>query len=147
MVETHRKEPHLRLLQKTLAQEVTTAVHSADELLMAEEASQILFGKGTTDILHKMNEKTLLAVFDGVPRADLAASLLDEPLDITEFLVTHTGIFPTKGEARRSLKENSISINKEKVTETSTLSKNSLLQNQYILVQKGKKTYFLVVVA
>ncbi|MCC7317401.1 MAG: tyrosine--tRNA ligase [Bacteroidales bacterium] len=147
LVETHRKEPHLRLLQKTLAQEVTTAVHSADELLMAEEASQILFAKGTTDILHKMNEKTLLAVFDGVPRAEMAASLLDEPLDITEFLVTHTGIFPSKGEARRSLKENSISINKEKVTEATSLSKGDLLQNKYILVQKGKKTYFLVVVA
>lgn len=145
LVEAHREAPHTRILQKALAKEVTVSVHSAEDLEMAEEASQILFGKGTTEVLHKMNEAMLLNVFDGVPRAAISISILKETVEITEFLSTHTGIFSSKGEARRSLKENSVSINKEKVTEVTMLNTNDLLQNKYILVQKGKKNYFLVI--
>ncbi len=141
----HQQAPHQRLLQRTLAREVTTRVHSADALQMAEEASQILFGKATTDALRRLDESTLLAVFDGVPQHKIDLKLLGESIDITEFLTTHTSIFPSKGEARRMLKDNGISINKEKVAENTSISQSDLLNGKYILVQKGKKNYFLVV--
>lgn len=140
----HQQNPHLRLLQKTLAKEVTVMAHSEEDFRLAEEASQILFGKGTTDVLRRLDENTLLSVFEGVPRADIATQLLDAGMDITEFLVTHTSLLPSKSEARRSLKENSISINKEKTDESSRIGREHLLQGKYILVQKGKKNYFLV---
>ncbi|GAB1418795.1 tyrosine--tRNA ligase [Bacteroidales bacterium] len=140
----HQQNPHLRLLQKTLAKEVTVMAHSEEDFRLAEEASQILFGKGTTDVLRRLDENTLLSVFEGVPRADIATQLLDAGVDITEFLVTHTSLLPSKSEARRSLKENSISINKEKTDESSRIGREHLLQGKYILVQKGKKNYFLV---
>jgi len=146
LIAEHNLNPHLRILQRKLAEEVTTQVHSADDLRIAEEASQILFGRGTTEVLRKMDEKTLLNVFEGVPRAALKSELLDNPIDITEFLVTNTGVFPSKGEARRMLKDNGVSINKEKVSEDTKIDRNFLLQNKYILVQKGKKNYYLVVV-
>ncbi|MBW7848434.1 MAG: tyrosine--tRNA ligase [Bacteroidales bacterium] len=144
LVAEHQQNPHLRLLQKTLAKEVTVMAHSEEDFRLAEEASQILFGKGTTDVLRRLDENTLLSVFEGVPRADIDSGLLEEGVDITEFLVTHTGLLPSKSEARRSLKENSISINKEKTDESSRIGKEHLLQGKYILVQKGKKNYFLV---
>ncbi len=142
----HRQAPHLRLLQKALAKEVTVRVHSEEDLQTAEEASQILFGKGTTEVLRKMNESTLLSVFDGVPRATVSLSEMQNPVEIAEFLVTLTGIFPSKGEARRTLKDNGVSVNKQKVGEATFVSKDDFLQNKYILVQKGKKNYHLVVV-
>jgi tyrosyl-tRNA synthetase len=142
----HRQTPHLRLLQKALAKEVTIRVHSEEELQTAEEASQILFGKGTTEVLRKMNESTLLSVFEGVPRATVSLDELQNPVEIAEFLVTLTGIFPSKGEARRTLKDNGVSVNKQKVGEATFISKDDFLQNKYILVQKGKKNYHLVVV-
>ncbi len=145
LTEAHRQAPHLRQLQKTLAKEVTVMVHSADDLQMAEEASQILFGKGTTEVLHKMDENTLLTVFEGVPTSHVGLSELEQETDITEFLAGTINIFASKSEVRRSLKENSVSINKEKVTEASTIGKKDLLQGKYILVQKGKKTYHLVI--
>ncbi|MDP2238133.1 MAG: tyrosine--tRNA ligase [Bacteroidales bacterium] len=142
----HRQAPHLRLLQKALAKEVTVRVHSEEDLQTAEEVSQILFGKGTTEVLRKMNESTLLSVFDGVPRATVSLSEMQNPVEIAEFLVTLTGIFPSKGEARRTLKDNGVSVNKQKVGEATFISKDDFLQNKYILVQKGKKNYHLVVV-
>lgn len=141
----HSEAPHLRLLQKALAKEVTIRIHSEEDLLMAEEASQILFGKGTTEVLRKINESTLLSVFDGVPRTAIAAALINEGVDIAEFLSTHTNIFGSKGEARRMLKENGVAINKQKVDDACQLGRNDLLQGKYILVQKGKKNYYLVV--
>jgi tyrosyl-tRNA synthetase len=141
----HQQAPHQRLLQRTLAREVTTRVHSADALQMAEEASQILFGKATTESLHRLDESTLLAVFDGVPQHKIEIKLLEDNIEITEFLTTHTHIFTSKGEARRMLKDNGISINKEKVAENNNIGQSDLLNSKYILVQKGKKNYFLVV--
>ena len=145
LVAEHALAPHQRLLQKTLAREITIRVHSEDDLQMAEEASQILFGKGTTEALHKLNESTLLSVFEGVPRANVSLEALKENMDIVEFLVTHTEIFPSKGEARRMLKDNGISVNKEKVDESKLVGEADLLNKRYILVQKGKKNYFLVI--
>jgi tyrosyl-tRNA synthetase len=145
LIADHQQAPHQRLLQRTLAREVTTRVHSADALQMAEEASEILFGKATTDALRRLDENTLLAVFDGVPQHKIDRKLLEESIDIIEFLTTHTSIFPSKGEARRMLKDNGISINKEKVGESTYISPSDLLNDKYILVQKGKKNYFLVV--
>lgn len=145
LIKKHAEAPHLRELQKTLARELTIRVHSEEDLLMAEEASQILFGKGTAEALHKFDEKTLLSVFDGVPRANINKDILNDGIEITEFLTTHTNIFPSKGEARRMLKDNGVSINKEKAAESKTINKDDLLNNKYILVQKGKKNYYLVI--
>ncbi|PKP52231.1 MAG: tyrosine--tRNA ligase [Bacteroidetes bacterium HGW-Bacteroidetes-1] len=146
LVAEHQLSPHLRLLQKALAKEVTIRVHSKEDFEMAEEASQILFGKGTTEVLHKMDEATLLTVFEGVPRSVISQVDIDEPLDVTEFLVTLTGIFPSKGEARRMLKDNGVAINKQKVDESFKVDTSELLSGKYILVQKGKKNYYLVVI-
>jgi len=142
--EGHQQAPHQRQLQKALAQEITIRVHGEEALQLAEEASQILFGKGTTDALRKLDEKTLLSVFEGVPAVDVQRDVLTESVDITEFLTTHTNIFPSKGEARRMLKDNGVSINKEKVKDDAQVGIANLLNNKYILVQKGKKNYYLV---
>ncbi len=146
LIETHSKEPHLRLLQKTLARELTIRVHSEEALQAAEEASQILFGKSTTDALRKLDEATLLSVFEGVPQHEISLEQISSNTDITEFLTTITGIFPSKGEARRMLKDNGVSINKNKASEASGIGTDDLLNGKYILVQKGKKNYYLVVV-
>ncbi|MDD4847895.1 MAG: tyrosine--tRNA ligase [Bacteroidales bacterium] len=146
LIEKHRQEPHLRALQKRLAEEITVMVHGREEYDAAVEASQILFGKGTTETLHKLDEATLLSVFDGVPTEHIAKETLSQGIPIVDFLAEHTKVTASKGEARRSLKENSISINKGKVDEQYTLSVNDLLNDKYILVQKGKKNYYLVIV-
>lgn len=140
----HKQAPHQRLLQKTLARELTARTHSVEELRIAEEASQILFGKGTTEILKKISETTLLQIFEGIPISTINTELFSNPIDITEFLSTHTQIFSSKGEARRMLKDNGVSVNKEKVNESASISRADLLQQKYIIVQKGKKNYFLV---
>jgi tyrosyl-tRNA synthetase len=145
LIAEHSEAPHQRLLQKTLARDVTARVHSQEALLLAEEASEILFGKGTTEALRKLDEQTLLSVFEGVPQHKIDLKSLTENIDVVEFLATHTVIFPSKGEARRMLKDNGVSINKQKVTESTTIGTNDLLNGKYVLVQKGKKNYYLVV--
>jgi tyrosyl-tRNA synthetase len=145
LIAEHSEAPHQRLLQKTLARDVTARVHSQEALLLAEEASEILFGKGTTEALRKLDEQTLLSVFDGVPQHEIDLKSLTENIDVVEFLATHTVIFPSKGEARRMLKDNGVSINKQKVTESTTIGTKDLLNGKYVLVQKGKKNYYLVV--
>jgi tyrosyl-tRNA synthetase len=142
----HDEAPNLRILQKRLAQELTTIVHSAEDLEMAEEASQILFGKGATDSLSKISEEVFLNVFEGVPQHVLTPADFEPELNIVELLAEKTTIFPSKGEARRTLKENGLSINKAKVNETFMVDKSMLIRDKYLLVQKGKKTYYLVVV-
>ncbi len=144
----HNEAPHLRVLQKALANEITTRVHSKEDLEMAIKASSILFGKSTTEDLQALNEETLLAVFEGVPqvsvkKSDLNCSLVDFLSDIT-----NNSVFASKGEARRMLKGGGVSINKQKLTQDADSNlKVELLQNKYILVQKGKKNYYLVTVA
>ncbi|MDP2722414.1 MAG: tyrosine--tRNA ligase [Bacteroidales bacterium] len=144
LVEEHLEAPHVRLLQKTLAREITIRVHSEEEYETALSATEILFGKGTTETLRRLNEKTLLSIFAGVPQSEISRSKFESGIGILDFLSHETGVFTSNGEARRMLKENGVSINKDKITENYTLSGSDLLNNQYILVQKGKKNYFLV---
>jgi len=147
-VESMEKEqaeaPHLRTLQKALAKDLTIRVHSEDEYNAAVEASQILFGKGTTEALKKLDEKMLLSVFEGVPQSDVPKSTIEAGINVVDFLAEATDIFNSKGEARRMLKDNGVSINKEKVKEEFVIGTRDLLNGKYILVQKGKKNYFLV---
>ena len=145
LTKQHQESPNLRILQKALAKDITIRVHSPEDYNSAIEASEILFGKGTTQSLKNLSEETLLAVFEGVPQCEIAKNDLSEGLNIVDFLVEKTQIFASKGEARRMLKEGGVAINKEKVTESFLVTGSHLLNEKYILVQKGKKNYFLVI--
>ena len=140
----HDKAPDMRLLQKTLAKDITIRVHSQEALDAAMAASDILFGKGTKESLAGLDEATFLSVFEGVPTFELEKAELENGIDIIELLAGKTQILASKGEARRGLKENSISINKEKVKEGFVVDSSCLLNDRYVLVQKGKKNYFIV---
>jgi tyrosyl-tRNA synthetase len=142
----HAEAPHLRLLQKRLAAEVTTMVHSEADLNQAIEASAILFGQGSTDQLKHMPEELFLTVFEGVPQCSISKQLLFED-DITTVLSQHTGgiIFPSKGEARKMISAGGVGLNKTKVEQPdSKIGEADLLNGKYLLVQKGKKNYFLI---
>ena len=143
LVEEHRQAPHKRLLQRTLAEEVTRMVHGREALDKAVEASQILFGKNVTESLKNLDERTLLEIFEGVPSGELPKSLLAEGLDIQRAL-TESGFLPSGNEARRALKENSVSVNKQKVSAGYTLTPDDLINDKYVLLQRGKKKYFLL---
>jgi tyrosyl-tRNA synthetase len=145
LTKEHEEAPHLRILQKAIAEEVTTRVHSADDLEMAIKASSILFGKSTAEDLNSLDEDTFLSVFEGVPQFEMSKA--DLGLGILDVLAEKTQIFASKGEARRMIKSNAVSINKEKITEDVQLTENDLLNGKYILAQKGKKNYFLIIVA
>ena len=140
----HDEAPHLRVLQKTLAEEITIRVHSREDLQAAIEASEILFGKGTTETLMKLSEETLLSVFEGVPQCEIARSEVAKTINIVDFLADMTQIFASKSEARRMLKDGGVQINKTKVDESYMVDQRILANDKYILVQKGKKNYFLV---
>jgi len=140
----HQASPHLRLLQKTVANEVTTMVHSKEALDNAIKASNILFGRSTSDDLKSLDEKTFLDVFDGVPQAEISKNDLEKGIGIIDALNEKSRFLKSNGEARRALKENSIAINKEKVTEEYQISTNDLISTKYILLQRGKKNYFLL---
>lgn len=142
----HSLAPHTRILQKALANDLTINVHSESDLQSAIEASDILFGKGTTETLKRLDEKTLLSVFDGVPQFEIERKALNGELNASDFLAGVTAIFPSKGEARRTMKEGGVMINREKVIETTLITSSMLLNNRYILVQRGKKNYYLVIV-
>ena len=144
LISDHDDSPHLRLLQKSIAEEVTTRVHSRNDLKMAIKASNILFGKSTTEDLKSLDEETFLSVFEGVPQFEMKK--IDLELGILDIVVEKTQIFDSKGEARRMIKSNAVSINKEKITEDFKLSENDLMNGKYILIQKGKKNYFLITV-
>jgi tyrosyl-tRNA synthetase len=137
--------PHLRTLQKRLAEEVTTMVHSRTEWEKAVEASQILFGGATAETLKKLDEETLLAVFEGVPTFKVAAEAI-VGASVVDFLVESAPVFPSKGELRKLIAGGGVSLNKEKVEDTTaTLSEGDLIAGKYLLVQKGKKSYYLIV--
>ena len=140
----HREAPHLRILQKTLAEEITTRVHSAEDLENAQKASEILFGKATEDSLRELNEKTFLEVFEGVPQFEIPSGKLSDGMDIIDFSADETEIFASRGEARKMIQSNGFSINKNKVGLEKTIGKSDLINNRYILAQKGKKNYFLI---
>jgi len=140
----HSEAPHLRIIQKALAKDITIRVHSEEDYNAAVEASTILFGKGTTETLRNLSEDMLLSVFEGVPQAEISIDEIKNGIGIIELLAEKTKIFATKGEARRMLKDNGVSINKEKVKDTFVVTEKDLLNEKYILAQKGKKNYFLI---
>jgi tyrosyl-tRNA synthetase len=145
LVAEHRQVPHVRLLQKKLANEVTLMVHSPEDLEMAIEASEILFGKGTAETLKKLDVNTFLNVFDGVPMYPITMDLIKAGINIIDLLGERTAIFPSKGEVRRMIKGGGVSLNKTRVDdENLTVGIDDLLNNSYILVQKGKKNYYLI---
>ena len=139
----HREDPGQRRLQKLLAKEVTVMVHGQKEYDNAVKASQMLFGKATADDLRSLDEKTFLAVFDGVPTFDVEKGKL--PMGLLDFLAVETSVFPSKGEARKMIQGNGFSLNKEKVTDIAyAVSEKDILDGKYILAQKGKKDYFII---
>ena len=144
LIAKHQEAPHLRVLQKRLADEITTMVHSKDELDNAIKASEILFGNSTGHDLKHLNEQTFLDVFEGVPLTDISKSAIENGLDIIAALAEKGGFLKSNGEARRALKENSISVNKEKVEEGYLITDKDLINNKFVLLQRGKKNYFVL---
>ena len=144
LIESHKEYPHLRQLQKRLAQEITTMVHSALDCENAEKASQILYSKAFKDDIQTLDEATFLDVFEGVPQADVSKTKLQEGLDMIAALSAETGFLASNGEARRALKENSIAVNKEKVNEQYTLSAADLINDTYIILNRGKRSTFII---
>ncbi|MAH82017.1 MAG: tyrosine--tRNA ligase [Flavobacteriaceae bacterium] len=144
IINSHKKNPHLRVLQTKLADAVTDLVHGKEELDNVKKASNILFGKNTSNDLMKINPKTFLEIFDGVPQSQLSRNILENGLDILSALSQDSGFLKSISEARRSLKENAISVNKLKVSEKYILTSNDLIGNQFILLQRGKKNYFIL---
>lgn len=144
LVAEHQEAPHARALQKRLAQEVTTTVHSEDAYEKAVKASEILFGRSTSEDLKALDSETFLDVFEGVTQAEIASEKIENGLDIIAALAEDTGFLKSNGEARRALKENSISVNKEKVSEGYNISQSDLINGQFVLLQRGKKNYFII---
>jgi len=146
LVSEHQEVPHLRFLQKCLAEEITLMVHSKEDFDNAVRASNILFGKSTSEDLKKLDEKTFLDVFDGVPQTEISKSDLEGGLDMIGALAAKTGFLGSNGEARRELKQNSISVNKEKVKEDYLITTDDLINDKFVLLQRGKKNYFVLIV-
>ncbi len=144
LVASHKDAPHMRILQKRLADEVTVIVHSQEDLDNAIKASNILFGKSTSEDLKQLDEATFLDIFDGVPQAEISKNVIANGLEIIGALAEHTNFLKSNGEARRALKENSIAVNKEKVTDSFSISEKDLINNQFVLLQRGKKNYFVI---
>jgi len=144
LIAAHHEAPHLRVLQRKLAEEVTTLVHSKADLEKAIQASAILFGNATSDDLKQLDAATFLEVFEGVPQAEISKSDIENGLDIVSVLNEKTGFLKSNGEARRALAENSIAVNKEKVTEEFVLTPKDLINDQFVLLQRGKKNYFVI---
>ncbi|MBL3657129.1 tyrosine--tRNA ligase [Fulvivirga sediminis] len=144
----HQEAPHLRKLQQVLAKDITIRVHSEEDYEMSVKASQILFGKSTTEDLVTLDEDTLLSVFEGVPQTQISKAMLEETANVTDLLseVTDGLVFPSKGEARKMIKGGGVSINKTKVEDANQPCDFKLLQDKYILAQKGKKNYYLIIV-
>jgi len=140
----HAADPGQRILQKALAEDITERVHSEADLETAIAASQLLFGKSSKENIEALPESEFLSVFEGVPQAQLTKDQIESGIPVIDFLSEFTGFLNSKGEARRALKENSISINKVKVGEDATVTVEDLISGRHILVQRGKKNYFLV---
>lgn len=145
LVKEQEEAPHLRPLQKRLAQEVTCMVHGQEEYDKAVEASQILFGKATTESLAKLDKATFLSVFEGVPTYEIERVKLESGVPIIELLAAETAAFPSKGELRRTIKGNGLSVNKAKLTDQEyVVTVSDLINESYLLVQKGKKNYYII---
>jgi tyrosyl-tRNA synthetase len=147
LISEHSQSPHLRLLQKELARVITTLVHSEEEYNKAVEASSILFGKGTTESLKSLDENTFLSIFEGVPLYKIHASVFKGRISLAELLVEKSPVFSSKGEFRRIVKGGGLSLNKEKINDPEFMvSDKNLLNNKYLLIQKGKKDYYILII-
>lgn len=140
----HDAAPHLRILQKALAKDLTCRVHSEEDYQAAVAASEILFGKGTPEELASLSEEMFLSVFEGVPQYEIDKSVLDNGVGVIDLVAEYSPVFASKGEARRMLKDNGVSINKTKVNEQTTIQSSDLINNRYLLIQKGKKNYYIM---
>jgi tyrosyl-tRNA synthetase len=147
LVEQHKEAPHLRVLQRRLAKEVTTTVHNEAAYDNAVAASEILFGKSTSQDLKNLDAETFLDIFEGVPQAEVTIADIEGGIDIIGALAEKTGFLKSNGEARRALKENSISLNKEKVKDDYKITKTDLLNDKFVLLQRGKRNYFVLIVS
>ncbi len=147
LITEHKEAPHMRLLQKRVAEEVTRMVHSQEDLDNAIKASNILFGKSTADDIKTLDEKTFLDVFEGVPQAEIAREEINNGLDMIGALAAKTGFLGSNGEARRELKQNSISVNKEKVKEDYIITEADLINDRFVLLQKGRRNYYVLKVS
>jgi tyrosyl-tRNA synthetase len=146
LIEEHKKEPHRRILQKALAEELTEIVHGKDKLQKAIEASQVLFGEGTKETLEKIDERTFLQIFDGVPQFEVDKSELANGINVVDLLSENTKVFASKGECRRLIKENGLYMNQTKMADAEYIVNTAdLINNKYILIRKGKKNYSLVI--
>lgn len=146
LIAEHDAAPHERKLQKRLAEEITVMIHSKEEYRKAVEASGILFGNATSEQLRNLDEETLLQVFDGVPQFKVAKSLIEQGVDFSALTVEHCAIFPSKGEVRKLVQGGGLSLDKEKVADQfMTITADSLIDGKYLLVQKGKKNYYLII--
>ncbi len=144
LIEEHKTAPHLRTLQKRLAEEITIFVHGNEALAKAVQASNILFGNSTADDLMSLDDETFMDIFSGVPQAEITLADLDGGIDIVNVLNEKSGFMKSNGEARRALAENSVSVNREKVAEGFMLTKSHLINNKFVLLQRGKKNYFVL---
>ena len=144
---THRDAPHERHLQKLLARELTIIIHSEPDFAMAANASEILFGKGTTESLMSLDNQTLLQIFDGVPHVTISRSSVESSINAVEFLADLAAVFPSRGEARKTIQAGGVAINKQKISDVNRpVTTSDLINNRYILLQRGKKNYHLVIV-
>lgn len=146
LISEHQAAPHLRVLQNKLAEELTVLVHGREELQKAQKASQILFGNSTSDDLRQLDAKTFLEVFDGVPQAEVTRADIAAGLDMIAALSAKTGFIASNSEARRALKEKSIAVNKEKVEENYIIAEKDIIDDKFVLLQRGKKNYFVIVI-
>jgi tyrosyl-tRNA synthetase len=142
----HKESPHLRVLQHSLAEDITIRTHGEDALATAIAATKILFGKSTSDDLKSLSEKDFFAVFDGVPKATVSRTEIESGLGIIDALSAKTGFLVSNGEARRELKGNSISVNKEKVNDQFLITTHTLINDKYVLIGKGKKNNYILII-
>ena len=147
IIAKHQEAPHLRVLQKALAEDITTRVHSKEALEKAVEASDILFGKSTAEALKSLSKEDIEAVFEGVPQTGIAVADFPHDMGIIDFLTDVAPVFSSKGEARRALKANAVSVNKTKVQDSKTMESTDIINGQFLLIQNGKKNYHLVTVS
>ena len=143
-IKAHSEASHLRLLQNTIANEITTLVHGEEELQKAKEASQILFGKSTSEAFQKLTPDTFLELFEGVPQANINRGEIKKGIDIVAALSSLSGFLSSNSDARRALKENAIYVNKSKVDQDFVIQESHLIGDQYVLLQRGKKNYFIL---
>ena len=144
LIETHKEQPHLRVLQKRLAKEITVMVHSQLDFENAKKASNVLFSKSFKTDIATIDENTFLDVFEGVPQAEISVSDFEEGIDMIAALAAKTNFLNSNGEARRALKENSVSVNKEKVKEDYIISSKDLINNKYVVINKGKRNTYII---